>query len=173
MSLIIYETCVDIAIICATWISRRVSSGRKSEVWISDLAMLDHTHAFLNSLPMSRPKSSNICQDKWWIEWTDLFEYMLVVKCSSCGALYNILLEPGPDHTLITNITWYDYLAYREARHGHLQGSLACLQDFSWWCAVLAWPKSWALGMMTDDLGIATSVNYVKCCRVVVSHSKP
>jgi hypothetical protein len=48
MSLIIYETRVDIAIVCATRISRRVSSGRKSEVRISDPAVLDHTRAFLN-----------------------------------------------------------------------------------------------------------------------------
>ena len=40
---------IDIAIICATWISWCMSSGQKSEVWISDLAVLDHTHAFLNS----------------------------------------------------------------------------------------------------------------------------
>ena len=50
MSLIIYETRVDIAIVCATRISRHMSSGRKSEVRISDPAVLDHTHAFLNKV---------------------------------------------------------------------------------------------------------------------------
>ena len=44
MFLIIYETCVDIAIICATQIRWYVSFSWKSEVWISDLAVLNHTH---------------------------------------------------------------------------------------------------------------------------------
>ena len=51
MSLIIYEMHIDIAIVYATWISQHVSSGQKSEVWISDLAVLDHTHMFLNIPP--------------------------------------------------------------------------------------------------------------------------
>ena len=41
---------VDIAIVAATRTSRRVSSGRKSEVRISDPAVLDHTRAFLNKM---------------------------------------------------------------------------------------------------------------------------
>ena len=49
MSLIIYETHVDIAIVCATQISQCVSSSQKSEVRISDPAVLDHTRTFLNS----------------------------------------------------------------------------------------------------------------------------
>ena len=48
MSLIIYEMHVDIAIVCATRISWCVSSSRKSEVRISDPAVLDHTCTFLN-----------------------------------------------------------------------------------------------------------------------------
>ena len=54
MSLIIYETHVDIAIVCATQISRYVSSGQKSEVQISDPAVLNHTCAFLNIPPGAR-----------------------------------------------------------------------------------------------------------------------
>ena len=50
---------VDIAIICATWISRRMSSGQKSEVWISDPAVLNHTHAFLNRMTLRRSTSAS------------------------------------------------------------------------------------------------------------------
>ena len=40
--------CVDIAIICATRISQHMSSSQKSKVRISDPAVLNHTHVFLN-----------------------------------------------------------------------------------------------------------------------------
>ena len=49
---------------------------------------------------------------------------MLVVKRSSCRALFNVLLEPNPDPTLVTDIIRYDYLSKARALVQHVQAWL-------------------------------------------------
>ena len=51
---------VDIAIVCATRISQHVSSSRKSEVQISDPAVLNHTRAFLNKTEIGLGQLSSL-----------------------------------------------------------------------------------------------------------------